>query len=486
IEGAGENLSFVSNKAPETINDATNWKLAVGRELIVPVMNAGNPFLNEILKQGVSPATIATVLKNPSKQNWGTLLAGKQINPVHIYMSDNEFVKAGVAKFINSTQIPDNCITMGSRSEIITALQKDPYAIGFCNLIDITGADNQSLAENIRLLPIDKNGNGTLDHMEDIYNDMNAFQRGVWIGKYPKALYSNIYAVSKAQPANESELAFLSWVITDGQQYMNASGYCELVNAESQSQLDKINATLIEVPATKNESKTGIVLLILAIIISLSVIVSVIVRHARTKRSKSDATLQPTMTGFDEHSVVVPAGLYFDKAHTWAFMEKDGLVTVGLDDFMQHITGPITRVEMKKAGEKIKKGELLFSLIQSGKQLNIYAPVSGTIRKHNEMLLHDSSILNESPYSEGWVYMIEPANWFKEIQFLDMAEQYKRWLNTEFSRVKDFLATVLKAGNPELSLILLQDGGLLKEGILADFGPEVWDDFQTNFLDNYK
>jgi hypothetical protein len=94
--------------------------------------------------------------------------------------------------------------------------------------------------------------------------------------------------------------------------------------------------------------------------------------------------------------------------------------------------------------------------------------------------------LNSSPYAEGWVYLIEPSNWFKEIQFMEMAEKYKKWISTEFSRVKDFLAATLKPDSVEYAHEVLQDGGLLKEGILADFGPEVWEDFQTNFLDNYK
>ena len=67
-----------------------------------------------------------------------------------------------------------------------------------------------------------------------------------------------------------------------------------------------------------------------------------------------------------------------------------------------------------------------------------------------------------------------------------MADKYTKWISTEFSRVKDFLAATLKPDSLEYSHEVLQDGGVLKEGILADFGPEVWDDFQTNFLDNYK
>jgi len=184
---------------------------------------------------------------------------------------------------------------------------------------------------------------------------------------------------------------------------------------------------------------------------------------------------------FNEQVVDIPIGLYYDKTHTWAYMEKDGMVRIGIDDFLQHITGPITRVKMKSTGEKIRKGKEVLSIIQKGKQLDIHAPVSGTIKKQNKALTKSSSLINSSPYSDGWVYMIEPTNWIKEIQYLITGNKYKEWLKSEFSRLKDFLAVSVKP-NVEYAHIL-QDGGELKDGILEDLGPEVWEDFQINFID---
>ena len=75
-------------------------------------------------------------------------------------------------------------------------------------------------------------------------------------------------------------------------------------------------------------------------------------------------------------------------------MEEDGLVKIGIDDFLQHITGPLTRVKLKSPGERVKKGKYILSIIQEGKQLEVYAPVSGTIKEHNKILETDSSLIN--------------------------------------------------------------------------------------------
>ena len=485
-KGADVNLNFIStNKSGAAINNETNWKILVGRDVTVPFINDANPYLNELVKQGVSQEKFNQLFNNPDKQNWGTLVAEGQNSPVRIYMVNEETVKAEVAKFLQLTKVPVAGIIVGNKNEVVSAVQNDPYAIGFSKVVDIMGMDSHGLAGNLRLLPVDKNGNGTIDYMEDIYSDVNTFMRGVWIGKYPKTLYSNIYAISKVQPTKETEMAFLAWILTDGQQYMNSNGFCSLVNSESQSQLNKINPAIVNVTTTDDASSTGLALLVLAMVIILGFVIIAIVRRYR-KKEKVIPDHNDSLSGFNENSVEVPKGLYFNKSHSWAFMEKDGNISIGIDDFLQHVTGPLTRVEMRNPGEKVKKGELMFSIVQSGKRLSLYSPISGIIKQQNETLKEDASRINSSPYSDGWIYRIEPSNWFVEVNFMDMEYKYKKWINTEFLRMKDFLAAILKPDSLEYSHVVLQDGGIVKEGVLADFGPEVWDDFQTNFLEIYK
>jgi glycine cleavage system H lipoate-binding protein len=460
--------------------------MTVGRDIIVPVTSSNNPFIAEIYQQGISSGTFASVIDNPEKRVWGTIIPGGQNVPVHLYISNDASVIAAVKRFLGKDQLPADAIYSGSEEEMIKAIQRDPNSLGFCKMVSIYGQDKQSLADNIKFLPIDKNGNGKIDYMEKIYDDLNVFARGVWIGKYPKALYTDVNYVSSAQPASESETAFLKWILTDGQHYLYLSGYSDLVFSERQSKLDKFNLNINLLPPKEIYSFPFLALIIFIVIIVPGLLVSTFVIYWKNRKVSITAGDISGQVVFNEQSVIAPKGLYFGKTHTWAFMEKDGLVKIGIDDFLQHITGPITRIEMKKPGEKIRKGDMVLSLIQKGKQLNIYTPVSGIIKEQNKVLLSDSSVINSSPYSDGWVYLIEPANWSREIQFLDMAEKYKSWLLNEFTRLKDFLAGSLKVNKIEYECIVLQDGGVLKDSILEDFGPEVWEDFQTNFIDTYK
>jgi glycine cleavage system H lipoate-binding protein len=221
--------------------------------------------------------------------------------------------------------------------------------------------------------------------------------------------------------------------------------------------------------------------IVIAVVI-VSAVISILKKEKLTV-SHGEAPILPVL---NENLIAAPKGLYFDKTHTWAFMEKDGIVRVGIDDFLQHITGKITKIKMKEPGESVRKGEKILTIIRNGKQLNIYAPVSGIIREKNLRLLIDSSIVNTSPYSDGWVYMIEPKNWVREIEFLFMGEKYKEWLSDEFKRLKDFFTISVLSDRSVYQPIILQDGGELSDNVLADLSPEVWENFQTSFIDKSR
>ena len=65
-------------------------------------------------------------------------------------------------------------------------------------------------------------------------------------------------------------------------------------------------------------------------------------------------------------------------------------------------------------------------------------------------------------------------------------DRFREWITDEFTRLKDFLATVLTSHYPEYSQIVLQDGGELTDNLLEKLGPEVWEDFQVNFIDKSR
>jgi glycine cleavage system H protein len=179
----------------------------------------------------------------------------------------------------------------------------------------------------------------------------------------------------------------------------------------------------------------------------------------------------------------IPQGLLFSKNHTWTHLEKSGVAEVGIDDFLLHITGVVKFSNMKTPGSFIRKGELLASLDHSGKSLQIYSPISGKITAANGLLTETPSIINEDPYDRGWIYRMTPSSWIEETDNYFMANEALAWTKVEVQRVRDFIAGSVKRYTPEVSMVLLQDGGELCDRPLSDLPDEVWQDFQKSFLD---
>jgi len=476
-------LGFVTAKNYTGIRSSSGWHTVVGRDVIVPVININNPALDEIRKQGVSSEELLHLM-NSKGLNWSSVIPSAKNIQMNYYRSKDETVSASLVSFFGTTDINKAGTELETSDAIIDAIRKDPAGIGFCKLTSAADMKNQMINEGIALLPIDRNNNGMLDENENIYSDFNQLVRGIWIGKYPKTLTTNIYAAGIDNPEGEASLAFMKWILSDGQKFLYDNGYNELLLSERQKSVDQLyEAKVYTTASSETRSPITVLLLLFAAALIFVLAVDRIVRLAKSSQAHSAEAKTASGKIFGESAVVVPSGLYFDKTHTWAFMEQDGMVKVGVDDFLQHITGAITRINMKKDGTRVQKGEQILSLVQNGKHLDLYAPVSGIIREHNSVLETKSGIINSSPYREGWVYRIEPSNWHRENQLLFHADKYRQYLTQEFTRFKDFMAAVITAGNKEYSHAILQDGGEMSDGILEQMGPEVWDDFQTKYID---
>ena len=130
-------IGFVSNEYYSGFKTQSLWKVVVGRDVIVPVINSKNPFLDEIYQHGISPETFVRFLNNPDSRKWGTLLNNEQKSQVNYYWINDESITTGLTNFLKTDQIKNDGIQVENGEEMISAIQKDPYAIGCCKMINI-------------------------------------------------------------------------------------------------------------------------------------------------------------------------------------------------------------------------------------------------------------------------------------------------------------------------------------------------------------
>jgi glycine cleavage system H protein len=119
----------------------------------------------------------------------------------------------------------------------------------------------------------------------------------------------------------------------------------------------------------------------------------------------------------------LPDDLRYSADHEWARLE-DGKVRIGITDYAQDALGDVVFVQLPEVGSAVSLG-VSFAEVESTKSVSdIYAPVAGTVVEVNTDLADTPQRLNDDPYGEGWICVIEPDEASQLDQLLD-AEGYR-------------------------------------------------------------
>ena len=479
-----EGFLYLTDNSNDLNSEQSAWKMIIAHEPVVAVVNSRNPLIKELNMRGFSSDDFAKVISGTA--SWSDFAKDGSKSSIQSYIVDNKQVIARLSVFTKIGPEELNISKVISIAELISVVQKNTQVIGFCMLTDVLSPDNKGYAEQISIVPVDKNKNGRIDSFENIYASPDQLTRGAWIGKYPRELCGEIYAEATSKPSNKTALDFMVFITSGGQELVKNSGYSILTSAEKTANLLALgNSVPLPEPGNKPAvSAFGRILILISLLLIITALIILILKRRKMPDIDSeDIEITPAL---NENTILVPKGLYYDKTHTWSYMEQDGMVKIGVDDFIKHITGTITQIRMKEPGEKVRKGEKILTLVRYGKQLNLYSPVSGYIRKQNGFLSINPPKISLLPYTDAWLYQIEPTNWKRESGFMFMFDKYRKWLEDEFIRLREFLASSANSNTLVYEHIVLQDGGELKDNVLADLGPEVWEDFQTKFIDVSK
>ncbi|XP_003385717.1 PREDICTED: uncharacterized protein LOC100637792 [Amphimedon queenslandica] len=145
-----------------------------------------------------------------------------------------------------------------------------------------------------------------------------------------------------------------------------------------------------------------------------------------TKAAPSLVSLQRSRL----YSSSAPSSNYrFTKSHEWVSLEGD-VATVGISDHAQDSLGEAVYVDMPDVGTSFNQGDV-FGTVESVKAAaDLYAPVGGEVTEINGSLTESPSLVNGSPYNEGWIVKLKvPSD--GEYNKLMSPEDYNAFLETE-------------------------------------------------------
>jgi len=120
----------------------------------------------------------------------------------------------------------------------------------------------------------------------------------------------------------------------------------------------------------------------------------------------------------------VPEELRYSTDHEWVRLEGDR-VRVGITEYAQDALGDVVFVQVPDVGALVAAGAGVSEVESTKSVSDIYAPVSGTVVEVNADLADTPERVNEDPYGEGWICVIEPSETSQLDALLDAAA-YRR------------------------------------------------------------
>jgi glycine cleavage system H protein len=154
--------------------------------------------------------------------------------------------------------------------------------------------------------------------------------------------------------------------------------------------------------------------------------------------------------------------------HAWARTEGRN-VTVGADDLLASALGPADHVDLPAPGRQVLRGEVLFSLRRGDRDLEVRAPVSGTVTAANAALAKDPGLLASDPFRRGWAVKLTGV---PEIGLnppgLRRGQAAATWFRAEVDR---FLATI---SGDVAAVPAMADGGVVTGDVHRRIDDETW------------
>jgi len=121
-----------------------------------------------------------------------------------------------------------------------------------------------------------------------------------------------------------------------------------------------------------------------------------------------------------------PSDLKYTREHEWARVEGSRAM-VGITDYAQEQLGDVVYVELPSPGTKVRFMET-FGVVESVKAASdLFAPVSGTVVEVNERLEDKPELVNQSPYGDGWMIVVEMSA-PSELDQLLSADEYAAYV----------------------------------------------------------
>jgi len=165
---------------------------------------------------------------------------------------------------------------------------------------------------------------------------------------------------------------------------------------------------------------------------------------------------------------------YYHMGHGWARVEHGGYVRVGFDDFAVKLFGRAHSVDIPGIGANLDQNQPGWTFGRDDFKAEVMSPMSGTVLAVNYKAVDSPEIIHESPYDNGWLFLIEPRALKSNLKKLYFGDETIDWVEKENRKL-------MRLMGPEYEQLAATGGRPLDD--FYGYYPEIgWNRLVRSFL----
>ena len=237
-------LGMVSRELKPAELEKGAYAIAVAKDAVVPTINSRHPMAIDLLTRGLTRHA-AEGLWSGRIRTWNEVVGGvhKEVVPVHVYTRADA---CGAAEtwgkwFGKKSQEELDGLAVFGDPGVASVVQRDRIAIGYNNIAYAYDLRTGRPHRGIMVLPLDLDGNGRVDLSESFYGSLTELNAAIADGRFPMPPARELYLVSRGKPLRVEVVAFLEYILTEGQKVAPEVGFVPLSAEAVEEQLIKID-----------------------------------------------------------------------------------------------------------------------------------------------------------------------------------------------------------------------------------------------------
>ena len=123
-----------------------------------------------------------------------------------------------------------------------------------------------------------------------------------------------------------------------------------------------------------------------------------------------------------------PDALRYSAEHEWVAVDGTK-ARIGITDFAQDALGDVVYVSVPEVGATVDANGACGEVESTKSVSDIFTPVSGSVTEVNDALNDTPELLNQQPYGDGWIFVVEMSA-PKEVDALMDAAAYRAFVES--------------------------------------------------------